>query len=57
MSNVVEAPSKSVDALGASESSVTKLKGYFTILVPMFVWGWVVPFISGIVFGREKMLI
>ena len=57
MSNVVEAPSKSVDALGASESSVTKLKGYFTILVPMFVWGWVVPFISGVVFGREKMLI
>ena len=57
MSNVVEAPSKSVDALGASESSVTKLKGYFTILVPMFVWGWVVPFISELVFGREKLLI
>ena len=57
MSNVVEAPSASVDALGASESSVTKLKGYFTILVPMLVWGYVVPTISGSIFGREKMMI
>ena len=57
MSNQVEAPSGSVDALGASESSVTKMKGYFTILVPIIVWGYVVPSISEKVFGREKLMI
>ena len=56
MSNLCEAPPpKSVDALKAGDSGVTKYKYYFMLCAPCLIWCYVLPAITALIFVREKM--
>ena len=57
MSNKCEPPSKSVDALGASEAGVNSIKGYITMLAPVFIYSYLIPAISSMLFVQEKMMV
>ena len=51
--NKCAAPDASVDALGAGDSGVSQLKGYFTMIAPMIIWMYVVPWITGQIFPTQ----
>ena len=57
MSNKCDPPNKNVDALGASEAGVNTLKGYMTMLAPVFIYSYLVPTICSILFVQEKMMV
>ena len=57
MSNKCEAPDTNVDALGAGDSGVGQLKGYFMMLAPWIIWYYVIPAITGCFFDVETELV
>ena len=56
MSNKVEPP-KNVDALGASESGISSMKGYVTMLAPVLIYSYVIPAICSMLFEQQKIMV
>ena len=58
MSNKCEAP-RDVDALGAGGNGINQfwgsVKNYSTMVAPFFVWYYVIPAITGLLFEKQMM--
>ena len=59
MSSKCEAPDPNVDVLGAGDSGVTKMWGMFkqygTIIAPIAIWSYLLPFLMTLIFGPKEM--